>query len=149
PAEPQQRERCDIFAYASASRTAFIRGGTCHGRSLHHIEVVQQADPGDGGNDVDPARQAELVELDRRDTEGDGDGDDDAKNDGAGDRSQRVHAASLPRSLEKSRLRRFFQNGSCVAAGKKRGFCRLLSAARQAPKLLFCLAWAGASEFEE
>jgi hypothetical protein len=55
PAKPQQGARCDVFVDAGAARAALVRGGRGHGRGLHRIEVVQQADPEHAGDDVQPA----------------------------------------------------------------------------------------------
>ena len=55
PAEPEQRARRDVFVDAGAARAALVGRGVGQGRGLHGVEVVEQADPEDAGDDVHPA----------------------------------------------------------------------------------------------
>ena len=46
------------FVDAGAARTALVGGRGGQARGLHRIEVVQQTDPKNAGDDVQPAGQA-------------------------------------------------------------------------------------------
>src|SRR5881394_3323459 len=63
--------------------------------SLHEVEVVEEPDPGDSREDVQPNDEAACVEVDARagarDDERDYDRDHDSCRDGAFDGGQRVH----------------------------------------------------------
>ena len=54
---------------AGAARSALVRGSDAKPGDLHDVEVLEQADPHDAGEDVQPAREPELVEPGRRDQE--------------------------------------------------------------------------------
>ena len=62
PAEPEQGAWGDVLADAGAARAALVGRRNGQTGNLHHVEVVQQADPHDAENDVQPARQAQFVE---------------------------------------------------------------------------------------
>ena len=63
PAEPEQRARRDVFADACAARAALVGRGSRERRNLHEVEVVEQPDPGDAREHVQPDDQAGHVEV--------------------------------------------------------------------------------------
>ena len=56
-AEPQQGQGCYVFGDGAGG---VVRLGFRHGHGLHEVEVVQQADPDNAGEDVKPTVKYEI-----------------------------------------------------------------------------------------
>ena len=95
PAEPQQGARRDVLADAGAAGAALVGRGDGQPRDLDQVEVVQQPDPRDARDDVQPAGEAKFVERGRRDHDRENDGDHEAGRDGAADRVQWIHGSGV------------------------------------------------------
>ena len=71
---------------------ALVGGGDDERRDLCDVDVVEQADPHDAGQDVKPAREREFVEARTRDDDDHDDREDAAAaGDRGGDRIERIH----------------------------------------------------------
>src|SRR3546814_15813164 len=66
PAEPEQGARGDIFADACGTGAALILCRFAHGRDLHKIKVIEQADPSDACNHMQPAKDRKSVVTGKR-----------------------------------------------------------------------------------
>ncbi len=78
PAEPPQCARRDVLGDACAAGSALVAGSVGQRRDLHEIEVIQQADPGDAGQDMNPDDETARVEGNSHGCGRDNDSEDDA-----------------------------------------------------------------------
>jgi hypothetical protein len=93
PAEPEQCPRGDVLADARASRAALVGGGIGHGRSLGYVEVIKEPDPEHAGDDVEPARETQLVEMRAANQHRQDHGKDDPEDEGLAVIVQGVHSS--------------------------------------------------------
>src|SRR5690606_38006715 len=98
PAEPQERTRRDLLADTGATAPALIGGRRRERGDLNEVEIIEQADPGDARDDVNPDQKARRLEDDERKPgeqvgyDRDDDGEHDTRDDCALDGVQRVHS---------------------------------------------------------
>src|SRR5690606_8676719 len=90
PAKPQQCQRCDVFRYPGPTGTAFVRSRIGQAGDLYGVEVIQQTDPHDAGQIMQPARQREFVPP-RAEQGGNSDCDNEACGNRALNGIQRIH----------------------------------------------------------
>ena len=89
PAEPQQCARCNVLV--DCCRTGAATVGFCHGipdrRDLHKVEIIEQADPDDACQHVEPDLERKSVDAGGAQYEYDDDRKYKSGDDGPQDRS--------------------------------------------------------------
>ena len=83
PAEPPEGAWRDVLGDAGAAGATLVAGRIGQGWHLHKIEVIEQADPGNTGQHVDPDDEAAHVERDPHGRYGNDNGEHDAACDDA------------------------------------------------------------------